>query len=187
MFLLISGLLVWSLVHFIPTLLMQKKEDFIANYGNKKYRIIFSLIVVFSIILMVFGWKGMAPSYIYTPLAVSRHITMLLMLFAWVLFLSSKQQTKIKRFIRHPQLASVLLWSTAHLLANGDSRSLLLFFGLGFWAVIEMFLINKREGEWVKPEPASMKDEVKLAIKIIVIYTVVIFIHKYISGVALIY
>ena len=49
----------------------------------------------------------------------------------------------------------MLLWACAHLLANGDSRSLLLFGGFACWAVLEMFMISHREGSWQKQEAPS--------------------------------
>jgi uncharacterized membrane protein len=56
--------------------------------------------------------------------------------------------------LRHPQLTAVILWSVAHLLANGDVASLVLFGGLALWAVLEMALINAA-GPWTRPEARS--------------------------------
>ena len=41
----------------------------------------------------------------------------------------------VKRLLRHPQLTGVALWGIGHLLANGESRSIILFGGLGAWAI----------------------------------------------------
>ena len=41
----------------------------------------------------------------------------------------------------------------SHLLANGDGRSIVLFGGLGLWAVVAIVAINRRDGAWQKPEP----------------------------------
>jgi uncharacterized membrane protein len=62
-------------------------------------------------------------------------------------------------------MAATLLWSLAHLLANGDSRSIALFGGLGIWAIAEVVLCNRRDGAWEKPATVSRSlDVITLAI-----------------------
>ena len=71
----------------------------------------------------------------------------------------------------------------AHLLANGDSRSLVLFGGLAAWCVLEMLLINRRDGAWVKPAPPSWTVEV-IGIAIgLAVAALFIGIHPWIAGV----
>jgi hypothetical protein len=71
----------------------------------------------------------------------------------------------------------------AHLLLNGDSRSVLLFGWLGVWAVLEIFFINKREGVWVKPDAPAWSREIKGVVISLVVLAVVVFLHPYIAGV----
>ena len=94
-------------------------------------------------------------------------------------------KTNIKRFIRHPQLTGVVVWAIAHLLANGDSRSVVLFGGLGVWAVIAIFTINNRDGEWERPEPVPAAKDITLVAIGAVLTAVVAYFHEYLSGVAL--
>ena len=72
----------------------------------------------------------------------------------------------------------------AHLLSNGDNRSLILFGTLGVWAIAEIILINNREGDWVKPGPASVKSELFMAIKGVVIFAIFLIAHPYLFGVS---
>ena len=89
--------------------------------------------IVGSIVLMVAGWRSAAADIVYEPPAWGRHFAMLLMLVAFFLFAFSHGKSNAKRFIRHPQLTAVVVWAIAHLLANGDTRSLTLFGVLGIW------------------------------------------------------
>ncbi len=41
----------------------------------------------------------------------------------------------LKRFTRHPMLSGVTVWAAAHLLANGDLASLILFGSFGAFAL----------------------------------------------------
>ncbi len=62
-----------------------------------------------------------------------------------------------------------MVWATAHLLLNGDSRSVLLFGWLGIWALLEIVFISRREGEWVKkPVPGWSREIRGLAISLVI-------------------
>src|SRR5690606_9302089 len=107
------------------------------------------------LVLIVLGWRATPPTALWSPPAGMRHATMTLMPFAVILFISARAPTDIKRFIRHPQLTGVKLWAVAHLLSNGETRSVILFGGLLAWAVLEVIFINRRDGAWVKPAPVG--------------------------------
>lgn len=71
----------------------------------------------------------------------------------------------------------------SHLITNGSTRALVLFGGLGVWALIEMPLINARDGAYAKPEAPGLKAElIGLAITA-VIFIVALFLHPYFAGV----
>jgi len=103
-----------------------------------------------------------------------------------MLFVAAKRKTNIKRILRHPQLTGLVLWSISHLLANGDSRSLILFTWLGLWAVIEMIMITRREGEWTKPDIVPAKNDVITVLGGCILYAVLLIAHPYLSGISLI-
>jgi uncharacterized membrane protein len=181
----IIGLLLWSLVHFIPSLTPSIKISLQKKMGEAGYKIAFALSMVISLVLIVFGWRDSVPSHIYSLDFPTKHLTMGLMVFAFVLFGAAQYPSRIKTFIRHPQLMGLVVWSVAHLLSNGDSRSVVLFTTLGIWALLEMIFINRRDGIRDKPEIPSWGRELRgLAISL-VIFVVIIFAHPYIAGVSL--
>lgn len=185
MTLLIAGLLVWSLVHLIPTLTPPLKQNLTDRFGEKGYKLIFAALILLSIALMVFGWRSIEPTFLYMLPYGLRHPLMLLILIAFILMGASNYPTRIKSVIRHPQLTGVAIWALAHLLLNGDSRSVVLFGGLGVWAVLEIILINRRDGDWVKQEPPGWAREFRgLAISVVV-FVVFAVAHPYFTGVAL--
>ncbi|CAA6813258.1 MAG: NnrU family protein, required for expression of nitric oxide and nitrite reductases (Nir and Nor), partial [uncultured Thiotrichaceae bacterium] len=70
-----------------------------------------------------------------------------------------------------------------HLLANGETRSVVLFGGMLVWTILSFIFINKRDGEWVKPtETAGMASEIKLAGISIVVYLMLMMAHPYFAG-----
>ncbi|MGI2261374.1 NnrU family protein [Shewanella sp. GXUN23E] len=182
---LVLGVLLWSFTHFIPSLAPSWRQAQMAN-STGLYKGMFTLAILVSLGLIVYGWRHAPVEYLYASGMGMRHATMGLMLVAFILFGASMYPTRIKRIIRHPMLLSVVVWAIAHLLSNGESRSLVLFGGLGLWAVVQILLINRRDGAWVKPEVGSWLREIRGLVISLVIMLVVIFLHPYITGVALI-
>jgi len=183
--LLIAGVLIWSLVHFIPSLASPLKQNLTGRLGENGYKLVFTILILLSIALIVFGWRSIEPVMLYMLPYGLRHPLMLLILIAFIFFGASNYPTRIKSVIRHPQLTGVALWALAHLLLNGDNRSLVLFGGLGIWAILEMVLINRREGAWVKPDAPSWAREFRgLAISLVV-FVVFALIHPYITGISI--
>lgn len=182
---LLMGLLLWSVTHLLPSLAPAIKRKWIIKLGENGYKGLFSVLIVFSIVLIVMGWRNVEPSHLYSLPASVRLLALLLLFMAFVLFSAANLATRIKRFIRHPQLTCIILWSIAHLLVNGDSRSIVLFGWMGIWAVVEIIFINRRDGEWIKEVVPPLAAEFKLLLISAVVFFVVVFMHPYIAGVAL--
>lgn len=185
MLLLITGLLLWSIIHLIPSMEIGIRKALVNKLGENGYSAIFSLIIIASLVLIIFGWRNNTPTALYTLPDLVRQASTLLVVVALMLFGASLYPTRIKSHIRHPQLTGVLLWSVAHLLMNGDTRSVVLFVGLALWALVEMFFISRRDGEWKKPEPPSWKMEITGGVIAAIVVGVVSTVHSYLSGVAI--
>ncbi len=186
MWLLILGLMMWTCIHFIPSVAKCTRGLIISKTGIGPYKGLFAILIVTSVVLIVFGWRSIEPVDIYLPQSWGRHVTFLLVLLTFILFVAARKTTNIKRFLRHPQLTGLVLWSVGHLLANGDNRSLILFSWLGVWAIMDMILISRREGEWIKPEAVSVKKDVITVICGCVIYAIFLMTHPYLTGIKLI-
>jgi len=162
---LIAGLLLFSVAHLFPSAMPQARNRLVEKLGFNPYRGLFSLIIIASLVLIVFGWKAASPTGVYAAPLQAGPIVSALVFLAFVLFVASQRKTSIRRFVRHPQMAAALLWSVVHLLVNGDSRSLALFGGLGLWAIVEIVLCNRRDGAWEKPAPVTVaQDAITVAI-----------------------
>ena len=180
---LVLGVLAWSAVHLFPSLAVPTRARCVEYLGTK-YQGLFALAILSSIVLMVLGWRSTVPSFFYTPPAWSRVVTNLIMFVAFALFAASALPTNLKRIVRHPQLLSMASFSVAHLLSNGDSRSLVLFGGLGLWALVAIAAINRRDGAWQKPEPLPLTAELKPALAAVVAFVLVFLAHPWFTGVS---
>ena len=142
MTMLIVGVLMWSLIHLVPSILPGLRSAAVARIGEGGFKGVFALGVLASIVLMVFGWMEADQYPVYMPPSWGASASMVIILVAFVLMGLAHAQSNIKRFIRHPQLTGLALWSIGHLLSNGDNLSLILFGWLGLWAVLEILLIS---------------------------------------------
>lgn len=181
---LIAGIGLFVAVHLSVAAFPGLRSSLSQRLGAQVYRGVFSLVAVAALVLIVIGWRSSPPVAVYAPPSWGRMAALPLMFASVFLFGASHAKTNVKRVLRHPQLSAIVLWSVAHLLANGDIRSLTLFASLGVWALVEMPLINRRDGAWQKPAPAAMRSEaIALAITVIV-FLVLIALHRYYAGVS---
>jgi uncharacterized membrane protein len=178
------GVLLWSGTHLIPALAVGVRKRLVDRLGEHGYKGLFVASMVLAIYLIISGWKATLPEFVYIPPTWGRHAAALVVLIAFVLFSASHGNNNIKRFVRHPQLSSVVLWGLAHLLANGESRSIVLFGGLTLWAVIQTVLINRRDGAWVKPDPAPRRKDVIAVVAGVVVYAIFAHLHLWLFGVS---
>lgn len=173
----------WWAVHLFPGLCAGQRRAVIGRIGLGPYRGLFSLLLVLAVVCMVAGWRSVTPVTVYAAPPAMGGVTAVLMAVALILFVAARAPTDIKRLLRHPQLSSVVVWSAAHLLSNGDSRSLVLFIGLALWAVVEMAVISRREAAWKRPEPVGAARTGLSAAIGLAAFAVVTFIHPWIAGV----
>jgi uncharacterized membrane protein len=181
---LVLGVLLWSFTHFIPAVAVDFRKNLIAKLGENPYKGIFTLFVVLAVYMVISGWKATVPESIYLPPLWGRHATSLLVFVGFILFIAPYLPTNFKRVLRHPQLTGVACWGIGHLLANGEARSIVLFGGLAAWAIIEILLLNRRDGARVKPDPAPVKNDIILVLAGIVVYAVVAISHQWLFGVS---
>ncbi len=181
-----AGVLLWALTHLSISVTPGVRESLITGMGENLYKGLFSLVLVGAIVLMVMGWKDSSPVLLYALPAGVKLVTMALMWVALILFICARAPNDFKRILRHPQLTAVIVWAFAHLLSNGDSRSLFLFGGLGLWAILEIIFINRREGVWQKSEPVGVVRNLITVVIGTVLFLVVAYAHPWLAGIAIV-
>ncbi len=177
MTLLILGILLWWVSHSFPLVAKGRRDALVARMGEGTWKGAFSLVAVAAIVVIVIGYQRAEYVDVWYPPASMRHLNNLLMLIAVGLFAASHSKGNAKRHVRHPMLLAVIVWAIAHLLVNGDVASLVLFGGMGLWAVAAIFMTNARDGAWVKPAPAPRKKDILLVVITIVAFLIIAGIH----------
>ncbi len=170
------GLALWWLGHAFKRVAPGARRDLTAALGEKPAKGIVGIVLIAAVVLLVKGYEQTALTPIYTPIAGIGHLNNLLMLVALFVAGIGIAGGRLSARIRHPMLLGLIIWAVAHLLVNGDLASIVLFGGLGLWAVAQIWLINQHEGPWERPMPGDAVRDWKLAL-------VTLFLFAFIAGI----
>ena len=181
--LLIFGIVVWSLIHFIPAVAFNFRSGLVQRLGPAVYKGIFGLTAIGALLCVIHGWKAASVVPVFKPPAWGPYVTLVMTFLAFVLLFAPYMENSYRRVLRHPQLAGVYLWGLGHLFSNGEARALILFVGFAVWALLETQLINRRDGAWTKPAPASLMSNVRLVLTGTGFFAIVMYLHSWLFGV----
>ena len=126
---LILGLILFLGVHTLTT---QRKlrAQLIAATGEGVYKIGYTLASFIGLALIIWGfsvYRATGWINVWNPPTALKHITVALMLPAVIMVVASYIRGRIYTTLKHPMLTGIKLWAAAHLLANGDLGSIILF------------------------------------------------------------
>lgn len=176
MTLLILGLAIWVIAHLVNRVMPGIR-------AKLSYPIMAALILV-SLVLIVFGYRSSEFIPVWNPPSFFGHINNLLMLVAFYIYGASAAKPAkvwIGTKIRHPQLVGFSIWAFAHLMANGDLVSIVLFGTMLVWAQVSIQVINAQEGPWQVPEQAPAKKEGVLIVITLSVFLIVAAIHNWLG------
>ena len=177
------GVLLWSVVHLFSAVAVDLRKKLIDRIGEYPYKGLYALLLIFSLYLILSGWESTVPEEIfYTAPDWGGYAAGVLVFVGFILFIAPYPPNNIKRILRHPQLISMVCWGTGHLLAIGSPRSIVLFGGLTAWALVEIILINRRDGDWIKSDKVSHLKDLSLVLFGSLAFAVFLFTHHLIFG-----
>jgi len=181
MILLYTGMAIWWLGHFVKRLAPGLRAGMDAKLGTGPAKGIFGVVLIISVVLMVMGFRAAPVDIVYDPPVWGKYLNNLLMLVAIAMLGMGSAKGPAGTWLRHPMLWGAVVWSVAHLLANGDMASLVLFGGIGIWALISMVLINMAEGKWDKPVAGPASADIKWLVISVVVFAVISGVHIWIG------
>lgn len=176
MILIVVGLLIWSFAHFFRRLDPPRR----LALGTSGKGMVAGFIG-FGLLLIIVGYRLSPEVAVYNPPVWGTHVNNILVLVGFYLFAVSGAKTRLARHIRHPMLIGVALWAVAHLFANGDLASLLLFGGFLAWAFAEIALINRAEPVWTEPPEGPLRKEFTSLLATLVLFAFVAAIHSWLG------
>ncbi len=171
------GLALFVLAHMLRRVAPAVRRDLDKALGERLAKGLLALVMLAGVVLMVKGYRAAAVIPVYTPLPLMGWVTNALMLVALFAAGIGPAGGRLSARFRHPMLWSVVIWAVAHLLVNGDLASILLFGGLGLWALVQIHLINRHEGPWERPMPGNAIQDAKLLLAVLFLYVVIALVH----------
>jgi uncharacterized membrane protein len=143
---LILGLIVFLGAHVFVTR-REARARVIARLGEGPYKGLFSVVSAIGLILIFYGFaRYRADEWIniWIPPVWPRHLAVVLVWPATVFLVAAYIPGHIKWVLKHPMLVGVKLWAVAHLIANGDLGSIILFGSVLAWAVFDRITLKRR-------------------------------------------
>jgi uncharacterized membrane protein len=153
----ILGLVLFLGVHTLTTR-RGLRARLIAASGEPAYKIGYALVSLSGLVLIAWGFADYRATGwidVWHPPKAFKHIAVALMLPAVILVVASYLRGRIYTTLKHPMLAGVKLWAAAHLLANGDLGSIILFGSFLAWAVFDRISLKRRADAGAPPIPVG--------------------------------
>lgn len=184
---LILGLVVFLGAHVFVSL-RNERAEIIARFGESNYKIAFSVISAIGILLIAWGFSVYRASEwvnVWYPPVWTRHLAALMIWPAMILFVAAYARGNIYKKLKHPLLAATKLWAFAHLIANGDLGSIILFGSILIWAVYDRISLKRRTDAGGPPIPVGGTHADVIAVvggSVLYVLLATIF-HRYVIGV----
>jgi len=153
----VLGLAVFLGVHMLPAQ-RELRARAIVSLGEGGYKIGYALVSLAGIVLIAWGfahYRATGWIDVWDPPKALKHITVALMLPAVIFVVAAYIRGHIYAALKHPMLAGVKLWAAAHLLANGDLGSIILFGSFLGWAVFDRISLKRRSDPGAPPIPVG--------------------------------
>lgn len=145
---LILGIVIFLGVHLVPTS-PDLKSALTERFGGTAYKIGFGVLSLIGLVLIVLGYHKLQVMpdknvVLWEPPTFMRHVAVALMLPAMIFLVAYLVPSRIRTALKHPMLIAIKTWALAHLLANGDLASLILFGSFLAYAVYDRISLKRR-------------------------------------------
>lgn len=183
----ILGLILFFGVHTLTTQ-RDLRARFIASMGEGGYKIFYALVSLAGLALIAWGfaeYRATGWIDVWNPPKAFKHITLALMLPAVILVVASYLRGRIYTTLKHPMLAGIKLWAAAHLLANGDLGSIVLFGSFLAWAVFDRISLKHRPDAGGPPIPVGgpVNDLLAVGVGVVAYLALAFAFHPVVIGV----
>jgi uncharacterized membrane protein len=184
---LVLGLVVFLAPHTL-TAFRAARQDIVDRVGLSTYKAVYSLVSLVGILLIAYGfghYRATGWIDIWSPPVWTRHLAALLLWPAIVLVVAAYSPGRIKTALKHPFLVGVKLWAVAHLIANCDLGSIMLFGAILAWAVFDRISLKRRTDPGAPPIAVGgmQNDVIAVAAGTVVYILLALYFHPYVIGV----
>jgi uncharacterized membrane protein len=142
----VGGMALFFATHFFSSFRSRGEDGLAQKLGRGPYMGLYSVLTGIGFIAMIWGYAMLKPwRDVWTPPDWTRYIAMILMLPAMVLIVAAYVPTGyIKKAVKHPMITAVGLWALAHVIANGDLASVMLFGAFLIYGIVDRVAVAER-------------------------------------------
>ncbi|NOX95049.1 MAG: NnrU family protein [Alphaproteobacteria bacterium] len=181
----ILGLILFLGIHLLAAVFRKQRASLIERLGAGLYRGLYSVVSLAGFVMIIMGWPDADATALYVTPPFFRHITYALMAVAMILLVAAYAPAgRIAAAVKHPMLAGVKIWAFAHLLVNGEVRSILLFGAFLVFAVGDRIAVKRRNAPTPVAGPVR-NDIIAIVIGLAAYALIALTLHRSIAGVAL--
>ena len=184
---LITGLVLFLGLHSLRLLAPGLRARLVARLGEGPWKGLYSLVsgVGLGLAVVSFGTARAVPAVLYAPPAGLRGVAVALMTVVFPLLFAAYLPGRIRTWVGHPLLAATVVWSLAHLLANGRAADVLLFGAFFGWATAAWIALARRPPAPIRTLPASPLNDAIAVLGGLGVYTALLLgLHARVFGVA---
>jgi uncharacterized membrane protein len=188
MLMMIAGLILFFAPHSVGIVAPGWRNRVVMHLRAGSWKGVYSLVSAVGLTLMVLGYvhARATPVVLYLSPAWLHYLTWLLMLPVFPLLFAAYLPGRIQSAAKHPMLAAVKLWATAHLLSNGTLADVLLFGSFLIWAIAVRISLKRRVPASVPGAPPSRFNDLIAMVLGLGLYGLIIYrLHALIIGVPL--
>jgi uncharacterized membrane protein len=185
--------MILGLVLFIGTHVVTTQRDLRARLigigGEAVYKIGYAVLALAGMVLISYGfgeYRAGGMIDLWHPPKWTKHVAAALMLPAVILLAAAYSRGRIYTAVKHPMITAVKLWAAAHLLANGDLGSIILFGAFLAWAVFDRISLKRRSDLGGPPIPVGgpKNDLIAVAIGVVAYLALAFLFHPMVIGVS---
>lgn len=191
MTLLVAGIVLFIATHLVRPFAPGLRAAAIERLGKLAFMATHGIVSLLSAVMMVYGFaeaRATGGMMLYYPPAFMAHIALTLMLIASICLVAGFLPAGyIRTKLKFPLLVAIKIWALAHLLANGESYSVVLFLAILAWAVVLRISLKKRiaAGETKLPVFVSARyDVIAIVLGLALYAAIVLKLHELFIGVA---
>ena len=187
MTILVLGLVLFIGAHVFVTL-RAPRAAIIARIGEWPYKAIMGLVSLVGIILIGYGfgqYRATGWIDVWYPPRWTFYITQILMWPASICVVAAYSRGNIWRRLKHPMLVGVKTFAVAHLIANGDLGSIVLFGSILAWAVYDRITLKRRSDPGAPPIPVGgqRNDTIALVVGTLLYLVLGLVFHPLVVGI----
>jgi uncharacterized membrane protein len=187
MTILVLGLALFIGAHVFVTL-RAPRAAVIARIGEWPYKGAMGLVSLVGLILIGYGFGEYRATQwveVWNPPRWTFYVTQILMWPASICVVAAYSRGNIWRRLKHPMLVGVKTFAVAHLIANGDLGSIVLFGSILAWAVYDRITLKRRSDPGAPPIPVGgqRNDTIALVVGTLLYLVLGLVFHPLVVGI----